>query len=578
MAPPTTGRKQPDLRAARALSRRAVTAAFVFSVFVNLLMLASPLYMLQIYDRVLISRSEPTLVALSVIIAFLFLIMGFLDYARGRILARIGTRLQHELDGRVLSAAFHRLALQPGDARALSARHDLDAIARLWTSNVMAGVMDLPWALVFTAALFVFHPVLGVFAVAGVVVLVIITWANQHASEAATNEATLASLAAERQTGNLVAEAETVRSLGMGDHALARWQGVRNEALRKTLRASDRTGTYSSATRALRLFLQSAILGLGAWLVLQNELTAGAMIAGSILLGRALQPVEATISNWPVITRARASRGRLTELLAETAPEPARTELPQPRGQLRVQGLTVMPPGERSPILRNVGFELEPGQAMGVIGPSGAGKSSLAKALCGVWPPVAGSIRLDGATLDQYGNAVLGRHIGYLPQMVTLFEGTIAENIARLDPGARDGAIVAAARKAGVHDLIIQLPDGYDTRIGASGGRLSGGQMQRIGLARAFYGDPVLIILDEPNSNLDGDGSNALNEAIRAAKAGGAAVMIMAHRPAAIQECELLMMMRGGMVQAVGPRDEVLREMVRNSGDVARTLARSASA
>ncbi|MFM7443011.1 MAG: type I secretion system permease/ATPase, partial [Tabrizicola sp.] len=318
---------------------------------------------------------------------------------------------------------------------------------------------------------------------------------------------------------------------------------------------------------------QSAILGIGAWLVLRGEMSAGAMIAGSILTGRALQPVEVAIGQWSVLTKARQARDRIAELLARTPVEPARTNLPRPAAKIEVKGLSLLPTGDSKPVLRGVSFTVDPGQAIGVIGNSGSGKSSLARALIGVWPPAAGTIRLDGATLDQYDPDSFGRYVGYLPQRVSLFDGTIAENISRLDANPDPQAIVAAAEKAAAHELIKALPQGYDTQVATMGGRLSGGQIQRIGLARALYGNPVFLVLDEPNSNLDSDGSAALNTAIRTAKAEGKAVLIMAHRPAAIQECDLLLVIKDGVVAGYGPRDQVLRELVKNASDITRSTA-----
>jgi ATP-binding cassette subfamily C protein len=561
-------RGRSEIRAARRLSNGAIAATFIFSIFVNLLMLTAPLYMLQVYDRVLVSRSEPTLLALSLLMAFLFLIMGVIDNARGRVLARIGLRFQEALDGRVLSAAFRRLSVAPRDTNALAAQRDLDAMVRLWNSPLMVALLDLPWAPVFAAALFVFHPWMGGLALGGAAILILITAANQLATEARLNEMTLAGLAADRQAENLKSESELVRALGMTGHAFSRWRKLRRKSQALTTAASDASGGYSTVSRTFRMFLQSAMLGLGAWLVLRGELSPGAMIAGSVLMGRALQPIEVAVGQWPVLTRARTARDRLEQLLSDTPPEPQRTALPRPQARLEAQGLVVVPPGEAQATLRGVSFTLQPGQAMGVIGPSGSGKSTLARALIGLWRPMAGRVRLDGAALDQYDPDVLGSYIGYLPQQVALFDGTIAENIARLDDHAEPARIVEAAKKAAVHDMILQLPLGYDTPVSSMGGRLSGGQIQRIGLARAFYGDPVILILDEPNSNLDNDGSVALNQAIRAAKAMNCAVLIMAHRPAAIQECDLLMVLREGMVQSFGPREKVLREAVRNAGEI----------
>jgi ATP-binding cassette subfamily C protein len=438
---------------------------------------------------------------------------------------------------------------------------------------VLLALFDAPWAPLFVAAIFVFHPWLGGLAIFGGLVIVGLSWLNQHGTEAPLKGANLATLAADRQAENLKSDSELIQALGMSGAAFARLKLGRDRALEAGLAASDLSGRYAVAIRTFRLFLQSAMLGLAAWLVLRQELSAGAMIAASILMGRALQPVEQAVGQWPVVTRARQARDRLSGLLAQTPPPPPRTELPRPKAVLDVQGLTVVPPGAATPVLRGLTFQLPPGQALGVIGPSGSGKSSLARALTAVWRPAAGRIRLDGATLDQYDPDTLGGYIGYLPQRVTLFDGTIADNIARLQSEADPAQIIAAAKAAAAHEMILRLPDGYDTQVASIGSRLSGGQVQRIGLARALYGDPVLLILDEPNSNLDNDGSHALNQAIRTAKAGGASVLIMAHRPAAIQECDMLLVLNEGAVAAFGPRDAVLRETVRNATELVRSAA-----
>ncbi len=562
-----------ELAAARAVSRKAVAVAFAFSAVVNLLMLTAPLYMLQVYDRVLVSRSEETLLALTLLMAFLFGVMGVLDHARGRIMARVGARLQQSLDPRVLSAAIRRLTVAPQDTPALAAQKDLDAIARFWASPVLLAIFDAPWAPLFAAAIFVFHPWLGYLAIGGGVIIVALSWLNQRSTDAPLQTANLASLSAERQAENLKSESELIQALGMSGAAFNRLKLRRDRSLDAGLAASDAAGRYGVLIKTFRLFLQSAMLGLAAWLVLRQELSAGAMIASSILMGRALQPVEQAVGQWSVVTRARQAKARLAELLANTQPPGPRTELPRPKALLEVQGLTLVPPGATAPVLRGLTFQLPPGQALGVIGPSGSGKSSLARALTGVWRPAAGRVRLDGATLDQYDPDSLGSYIGYLPQRVTLFDGTIAENIARLQSGADPARIIAAAKAAAAHEMILRLPDGYDTQVATMGSRLSGGQIQRIGLARALFGDPAILILDEPNSNLDNDGSNALNQAIRTAKARGASVLIMAHRPAAIQECDLLLVLNDGMAAAFGPRDTVLRETVRNAGEIARSAA-----
>lgn len=557
-----------ELRAARRESRGLIASAFVFSIGVNLLMLTGPLYMLQVYDRVLGSRSEPTLIALSLLVIFLFIMMGILDHVRGRVMARVGAGFQARLDRRVFEASLRRSQVAPSDPAATAAQRDLEAVQRLWTSPVLLAVFDIPWTPVFLAAIFIFHPWMGWLAIVGGALLIVVTILNQRFTKIPLQRANSATIAAERMSDNLKAEAEVVQALGMQKSGFDRWQRARGAALAQTMAAADLGGSFSVLTKTFRLFLQSAMLGLGAWLVLQGKLSAGAMIAGSILMGRALSPIEMAVGQWAVVQRAQEGWGRLAELFTRMPEEQPRTRLPRPKANLEAQNLTVVPPGESYATLRMVNFQLEPGQALGVIGPSGSGKSTLARALIGAWRPAGGKVRLDGAALDQYDPDTLGSYIGYLPQRVTLFEGTIAENIARLQ-GQPDGLkVVEAAKKAAAHDMIVKLPEGYDTRVSALGGRLSGGQIQRIGLARAMYGDPVIIVLDEPNSNLDNEGSVALNSAIRSMKEAGCAILIMAHRPAAIQECELLLVLEEGTRRAFGPRDQVLREMVKNHTEI----------
>ena len=559
---------QSELRAARRQSRGLFASVFAFSVFVNLLMLTGPIFMLQVYDRVLGSRSEATLVALFGLMAFMFLMMGVLDYVRGRVMTRIGARFQETLDRRVFTAAMRKLALMPNDPLAAAAQRDLESVQRLLASPVFLALFDIPWTPLFLAAIFVFHPWLGWLAIFSGVLLIVVSLLNQSSTRKPMSESSQTATMAERYADQIKTEAELIQSLGMRGASFDRWQQARGRALRGAVDVSDTGGLYTTLSKTLRQFLQSAMLGLGAYLVLQGALTPGAMIAGSILMGRALAPIEMAVGQWALVQRAQEGWGRLSQLLSQVPPEPTRTALPKPRALLEAQQITVVPPGEQQAALRMVSFRLEPGQAMGVIGPSGAGKSTLARTLTGVWRPAGGKVRLDGATLDQYDSDVLGSYIGYLPQRVTLFDGTIADNIARLQPNQNDEMVIAAARKAAAHDMILQLPDGYNTRVSAVGSRLSGGQIQRIGLARALYGDPMILVLDEPNSNLDNEGSNALNAAIRAMKAAGKSILIMAHRPAAIQECDVLLVLEDGMRKAFGPRDQVLREMVKNHTDI----------
>ncbi|NOX74656.1 MAG: type I secretion system permease/ATPase [Alphaproteobacteria bacterium] len=571
---PAQGRS--ELRKALRASWKLFGTTFVFSFFVNALMLTGPIYMLQVYDRVLGSRSEETLLALSILVAFLYLMMGFLDYARGRVLARAGAVFQTLLDHRVFTTVLRQAGLSAGRLGPNTGLRDLEAVQRLFSSPAMFAVFDIPWTPVFLLAIFIFHPWLGYLAVGGGTFLIMITFLNQWMTKRVVAEANMATAQADLFADAVRNEAELVQSLGMRAAVFDRWMRYRELSLSRTMSSSDRTGTFSSATKTIRLFLQSAMLGLGAYLVLQGEMTAGAMIAGSILLGRALAPVEQAIGQWPLVQRAQTGWQRLSELLEKSPFEEPKTQLPPPRAILDVQQLTVIPPGDKHAALRMMSFRLEPGKALGVIGQSGAGKSTLARALTGVWPAAGGKIRLDGASTDQYEPDVLGSYIGYLPQRVTLFEGTIAENIARMSTEPDAKKVIEAAKKAGAHDVIVRLPDGYDTRVTAHGGRLSGGQVQRIGLARAMYGNPVLLVLDEPNSNLDSIGSDALNAAIREMKSQGQSVIIMAHRPAAIAECELLLVIEDGLAKAFGPRDEVLQKQVQNHGQVNKSIAAGA--
>lgn len=554
---------QKELRRVRKRSRRLYWAVALFSLFANLLMLTGPLYMLQVYDRVLGSGSEETLIALSMIVIFMYGVMGIMDYTRGRIMARVGAKFQADLDRRVFDAVVRKSVVAP-DVKVQTGLSDLESVQRLMTSPVLMAAFDLPWTPVFFAGIFLFHPILGYFAVGGAVVLILIALANQLLSREPQASATHAGHVATLMSDQIRNESEMVQAMGMRDAAFNRWQTARGQSLSRQVQATDVTGVFSSITKSLRLLLQSAMLGIGAWLVLQNQMTAGAMIAGSILLGRALAPMELALNQWPVVQRAMKGWEHLAELLGAVPVEREPTPLPVPKAKLVVRNLSVVPPGERQAALKSLSFELKPGQAVGVIGASGAGKSTLARALTGVWPPTAGSIRLDGATLDQYAPHILGRHIGYLPQRVQLFDGTIAENIARLERDPDPEKVVTAAKKADAHQMILDLPDGYDTIMVSGQSRLSGGQIQRIGLARALYDDPVLVVLDEPNSNLDNEGSQALNTAIRALKKIGSSVLIMAHRPAAIQECDTLMVLDNGMRMGFGPKEDILAGLVKN--------------
>lgn len=553
-----------ELAGVRKKSRALYWFVAIFSSFVNALMLTGPLYMLNVYDRVLGSRSIETLVALSVLVGFLYLMMGVLDYARGRIMGRVGAQLQTDLDERVFNAVMQARASGRAPAEAATGQRDLQAVQRAITSPVAMAPFDLPWTFVFIFGIFLFHAYLGYLAVAGGVILIIVALINQISSRRPLEDANEATFHAEAMGEQLRTGADTIQALGMRSAAFQRWIELRNKSLRAGIKAGDMGGGFGSVSKSFRLFLQSAMLGLGAYLVLEGELTPGAMIAGSILLGRALAPIEMLVGQWPVLQRGRTGWGNLARLLGAVPIPKRRTDLPVPAAKIVADQVTILPPGETKASIRMVSFKLNPGEAVGVIGPSGAGKSTLARALAGLWQPAGGTIRLDGATLDQYDPDVLGSYIGYLPQTVTLLHGSIRDNIARMSSNPDDSMVIKAAKRAAAHDMILQLPEGYDTIVDATGGRLSGGQVQRIGLARAMYGDPVYLVLDEPNSNLDNEGSIAVNAAIRTMREEGRCVFVMAHRPAAIEQCDKLMYIDGGILKAFGPTEEVKAQILAN--------------
>lgn len=572
-----------ELREVRRENRKLLWTAGFFSIFINLLMLTGPLFMLQTYDRVLGARSEETLVALFMLVALLFLIMGIIDWARGRLLTRLGARFQARLDRRVFDAVLKKSAtdrdegkIDPHGTNGQQLK-DLEAVQRFYASPVFAALFDMPWTPVFLIGISIFHPWLGALAVAGGGILILLTVFNQLSTRTASVKSAAASYQSDRYSDHLKSDAETIRSLGMQTNAFAKWQEMRARSLEQGVKTQDLGGSFSTATKTFRLFLQSTMLALGAYLVLLGEVTPGVMIAGSILLGRALAPVEQVVNQWTMIQRARRGWNNLAELLSEVPEDAIQIELPRPSARIDVQQVTLIPPGGRQATLRLVSFSVAPGEAVGVIGSSGSGKSTLARALTGVWQPAGGKIRLDGAALNQYHPESLARYIGYLPQKVTLFDGTIAENIARLAKVSDSEKVVAAAQQADAHEMILKLPQGYDTPVQSVGTQLSGGQIQRIGLARALYDEPVLLVLDEPNSNLDNEGSIALNTAIKQVKARKGAVLIMAHRPAAIKECEKLLVLEEGTRKAWGSREQVLAETVANYKKIQQVANKSTS-
>ncbi len=567
---PANGRK--ELGKALAVSRRLLMAVALFSVFANLLMLTGPLFMLQVYDRVLSSKSVETLTALFLLVTGLFLIFGLLDFARGRLMARVGARAQAVLSRRVEEAALMGPD-EGGTAAQEAAPRDLSALHRVLSGPAPFVFFDMPWTPVFLAAMFIFHPWLGFLGVAGGALMVVITGLNQWRSRGALESAHALGARAEMLAEVSRRDAGTIKALGMKDAVLDRIGKARQEAMVAEILASDRSGAYGSASKSLRFYLQSAILALGAALAIAGQITPGAMIAASILMGRALAPVEQGIAQWPAIQRALSAWRRLKEVLSENPIEPSKVALPGPSSEILVNNLTVAAPESDVLALIGVNFDLAPGEVLGVIGHSASGKSSLARALANIWEPAAGSIRIGGATLDQWSKDALGSKLGYLPQDVSLMAGTVAENIGRMQQPVLAEAVIAAAQSAGAHEMILRLPQGYETPVGEAGQALSGGQRQRIGLARALFGDPALVILDEPDAHLDSDGEVALLGAIEDLKRAGKAVILMAHRPIAISACEKVLVLENGRQRAYGPREEVMKEFRKSR---ARLVSRAA--
>ena len=553
--------ESPALDASFARCRSLMLQAAGISVFVNLLMLTGPLFMLQVYDRVLASRSLPTLAALFALVAVLFAFYGLFEFLRGRLMARVGARVQSELDGEVFRISVQAARRRDPERRRLNALRDLEYLQQLFSGPAPMAILDLPWSPLFFLVIFLFHWQLGVLALAGAAVLIALAAVNTARSRAPLAAAQAGATRAESFERSLRSGAEAAQALGMMAHATARWQAQRGPALTAQIAATDRVGAYGSASKAIRFLLQSAILGWGAWLAIEQLITPGMIIAASIMMGRALAPIDQTIGQWRTYARGRLAWRNLRALFEDRGPVSDPTALPDLQGHVKARRLAVAPPGADVPILRDLSFALEPGQALGVIGPTGSGKSALARTLVGLWPAAHGSLTIDGAAHDQWSPDALGVQVGYLPQDVSLLDATVAENIARLQPAADDAGIVAAAIQAQAHELILSLPAGYETLVGPSGGTaLSGGQRQRVGLARALFGEPALVVLDEPNAHLDAAGEKAVIDVVNRLKAAGRTIVVMAHRPSAIAACDLLLVLGEGRQRAFGPRDEVLRE------------------
>jgi len=531
--------------------------------------------MLQVYDRVLTSRSVPTLIALTALLVGAYGFQAVLDVIRSRIVARSAALLDRRL-GTPVHSAVVQLSVRrlPGDAQ--QPVRDLDQIRTFLTSAGPISIVDLPWVPFFLIICVLIHPWLGATAAVGALVLLAMTFLTERASRGQQRALMTDSAARSAMVEADRRNSESAVAMGMAETLSRRWVAVNERYVAAIGRSSDVVGGYGSVSKVLRLLLQSVMLGLGAFLVIRQELTSGAMIASSIMMGRALAPIEIAIANWRGFVGARDAIRRLSGVLGWLPRSTAAHELPKPSRSLDV-ALSVAAPGGQTPILTNIQFRLEAAEVCGIIGPSGSGKTSLARALTGVWPAVKGTVRLDGATLDQWDPEARGRHIGYVSQAVELFDGTVAENIARMQPQPDSAAVLKAAQLAGAHELIVRLPEGYNTRIGEHGVILSAGQRQRLALARALYGEPFLIVLDEPNSNLDGDGEAALQKAIAEAKKRGAIIIIIAHRQSSLIGCDKALVLMNGTQQAFGPRDQVLSKLLARAPQPAAAPAAAAA-
>ncbi|MEO6563902.1 MAG: type I secretion system permease/ATPase [Nitrosospira sp.] len=533
----------------------------VFSAIINLLLLVPALYMLQVYDRVLASHNETTLLMLTLMVLGAYLFMSALELVRSFVLIRVGALLDMKMNKRIYTAAFEQNLKRAG-GNAGQALQDLTTIRQFLTGQGLFAFFDAPWFPIYLAVIFLFDPLLGLFALIGTAVLVVLAFVNEAVSKKPLEEANTVAITSSNLATNNLRNAEVIAAMGMLPNLIARWLKLNSRFLELQAEASQKAGVISSVTKFVRVSLQSLILGLGALLVLQGKITPGMMIVTAILMGRALSPVEQLISIWKSWSSTRSAYQRLNELLEANPARETGMTLPKPLGDLSVEGVTAAPPGSTVAVLKNLSFTIAPGDVLGIIGPSGTGKSTLARLLVGVWPAAMGTVRLDGADVYHWNKDELGPHIGYLPQDIELFAGTVGENIARF--GEIDSEkVVLAAKRAGIHEMILHLPQGYDTSLGDGGAGLSGGQKQRLGLARAMYGDPSLIVLDEPNSNLDEVGEQALIEAIGDLRAHGKTIVVISHRSNVLRTTTKLLVLVDGKVQLFGPTSQVLARLAK---------------
>lgn len=554
-SPPAT--PQSELRAALRTCRTSFLSAGFFSFFINLLLLVPSIYMLQVYDRVLASGSESTLLMLTLITVFLFIVMGGLEWVRSQIMIVASTRLDGLLGGRVFAAVFARNLASGGRVASAQPLGDLLQLRQFLTGPGLFAFFDAPWFPIYLGLMFLFHPIFGGVGLVSAFVLAGLALWNEAATRDTLQEANRHAAEASLFTQNNLRNAEVIEAMGMLPRMRARWQEKQTRLLGLQGEASAKSGLITALSKTYRLTIQSLILGLGAYLAIHKEITPGLVIAGSILLGRALAPLDLMINTWRGFLLARESYRRLDELLG-TLPSPGTPmPLPPPKGEIVVENAVIQPPGALAPVLKGINLSIAPGTQLGIIGPSAAGKSTLARSILGLYRPAKGAIRLDGAEPHQWDREALGQYIGYLPQDVELLDGSIGENIARFGTVDAD-RVVEAARAARIHDLILRLPEGYNTRIAGNGNMLSAGQRQRLGLARALYGNPVLVILDEPNSNLDQDGESALLAALADLKRLGRTVILITHRSNILNQVDQILLVMDGQVALFGPRDQVL--------------------
>ena len=551
----------PLLKRTLVACRGGFVAVGLFSFAINLLLLTIPLYMLQLFDRVLTSRSEDTLMALSIAAAGAILTLAALEAVRSFVMVRLSNWLDTRLGGEILGSSVIDGLARGGQASVQGLR-DLQTFRGFLTGAAIFPFLDAPWTPIFIAVIFLFHPLLGWLSIGGAALLFALALLNEVATRDLLMLSGGASIKSLREAEAAVRNADVIEAMGMMPNVARRWSRENATMLALQARASQRSGGITAASRFVRLVLQIAMLGVGAWLVIHDEITPGAMIAGSILLGRALAPVEQAIGSWKSAVAARGAYQRMKSQLDAAMPRAESMPLPAPAGRLTVEGLAYAYPGASEPVLRGIDFTLEPGEALGLIGPTAVGKTTLARLAVGNLRPVAGHVRLDKADVAQWDPVDLGPHIGYLPQDVELFGGTVRENIARMGEGEAD-AVIAAARLTGVHDIILGLPEAYETDIGEGGAVLSGGQRQRIALARAVFGGPRFVVLDEPNANLDHDGETALLATVVALKRQGVTMIIIAHRPSILQHVDKILVLRGGTMQMFGARDEVLARLAK---------------